>query len=171
MCGLVWLEQVLPGLSTADQVTGYTFTWLTRLPVINKTSAFLSLTISAAAVTVLMLCARRYIWKSYMWKNVIERCIKILRNASDFHQFYDLVALMRPLRLVMELSCRLTEGWMRLRLHLTSIHGQLVSDTRPELGDKMWTKTKTKLSLKSPLGFWDLKIRLFSSLKPFPSQI
>lgn len=41
MC--VWISLAgapVPVLSTADQVTGYTFTWLTQLPVIDNALAF-----------------------------------------------------------------------------------------------------------------------------------
>lgn len=39
----IWISLVgapVPVLSTADQVTGYTFTWLTQLPVIDNMPAF-----------------------------------------------------------------------------------------------------------------------------------
>lgn len=39
----VWISlsaAPVPALSTADQVTGPTFTWLTQLPVIDNTPAF-----------------------------------------------------------------------------------------------------------------------------------
>lgn len=50
----IWISLTgapVPVLSTADQVTGYTFTWLTQLPVIDNMPVLFT-----AAFTILMLC-------------------------------------------------------------------------------------------------------------------
>lgn len=93
----IWISLTgapVPVLSTADQVTVYTFTWLTQRPVIDNMPVFCLRTL-AATLTKLTLCVCKlclhthnfYFFNSYDKKNHAKGLVVLKKNPAQRNVF------------------------------------------------------------------------------------